>query len=339
MRVKGVSNWRSGVQLFRGRFQVYGHPKFGMIITKWPRKRGPAKTQAAAINQNSFAQVVKWAKNPMASEVTEAQRGTFQTGYLIRDAIESQCYGLVSFGYDKAGNLIISQRLGNMQIQTLLDAISTTPGALIVRTAVEWVALDPGDTGDVLTSAGPLQPPAWLPASGGGGSGGLQFCGLNTATSARNQATHGQVFQPLQKLQSIWLSFQLNSVSGASYRLGIAPFDLATSKITAAPVYSSTVTITSGAIGDTVGGDIATAIDPTVSASWAAFVTRLDGAPTTTMSLQFSTTTQQAPMLRTFIGGAVKTLDLANQDPDITTTWTVNALGVYALALAYAPSA
>ena len=167
MKVKGVSNWQSNLQLFRGRFQTYGHPKYGLIITKWPRKRGPAKTPTAAINQAMFRQVVQWAKNPLSSEIDAAQEGTKDTGYLLRDVIESSSYGLVTIGVDVDGNVYMGFRLANQQIQVLLDSISIDVGTLLVRTAVGWVALDAGPNGDVLTALGPGAVPQWAPVPSG----------------------------------------------------------------------------------------------------------------------------------------------------------------------------
>jgi hypothetical protein len=159
-----------------GSYQSYGHPKYGLIITKWPRKRGPATTPAAIDNQDTFAQVVAWAKNPMAGEVEAAQIGTKASGYLIRDVIESACYGMVVTAYCKDGTVIRGRRMANADIQALLDTISSTVGSILVRGSSGWTGLDAGDITYVLTSFGAGVAPGWAPASGGGGGGGALYC-------------------------------------------------------------------------------------------------------------------------------------------------------------------
>lgn len=48
-------------------------------------------------------------------------------------------------------------------VSEALDAISQTPGTILVRTAQGWIAIQPGPEGYVLTSTGPDSPPEWRP--------------------------------------------------------------------------------------------------------------------------------------------------------------------------------
>ena len=46
-------------------------------------------------------------------------------------------------------------------IQTLLDGISSTQGAVLYRGAAAWAALTPGTSGQVLTTGGAAANPSW----------------------------------------------------------------------------------------------------------------------------------------------------------------------------------
>ena len=172
MRVKGAANWQDLLQLFKGRYQTYGHPKYGLVVTAWPRKRGPHKTPAATANSQVFALAVSLCKRPMAIEVETAEAVTRGTGYLPRDLLESAAYGLLMVAIKKDGTIIYGGRMVSQDAQALLDSITQDVGALIVRTAEGWVALDAGATpGYVLTSVGTGLVPAWEAPTGGGGGG------------------------------------------------------------------------------------------------------------------------------------------------------------------------
>lgn len=199
MKVKGVSNFNDQMKLFRNRVQSYGHPKYGLITAKWPRARGSKRTQGQIDNNDTFAQVVAWAKQPMASELQVAQDGTPGTGYLVRDIIESACYGKAVEALLPNGTMVIGRRVLSGSIQQLLASISTTPGDMLVcGPGGKWIALSAGAINDVITSRGPGVTPTYQPSSGGGGSQPsfwAQPIGvINTATPT-GHATKGGIFQ------------------------------------------------------------------------------------------------------------------------------------------------
>lgn len=73
--------------------------------------------------------------------------------------------GLTGGGALGAGNVTL-----NANIQTLLNLISTTRGAILYRGATTWGALAPDTDGKVLTTHGAGADPTWeTPAGGGGG--------------------------------------------------------------------------------------------------------------------------------------------------------------------------
>lgn len=57
-----------------------------------------------------------------------------------------------------------------LTISDVLDFISQNQGDILFRNATDWVTLEPGTTGQVLTTHGPAADPSW--ENGGSGSGG-----------------------------------------------------------------------------------------------------------------------------------------------------------------------
>lgn len=169
MRVKGAANFQSNVQLFKGRFQVYGHPKLGLIVTKWPRKRGKKGTQGQKDQRALFAQAIAWARQPLASDVAVADEITKGSGYLPRDVIESACFGLVVIARLKSGKIYYGRRMVATDIQASLDSISNQVGAVLYRGPDGWVGLDPGLEEQVLTISTATAMPVWADAAGSGG--------------------------------------------------------------------------------------------------------------------------------------------------------------------------
>lgn len=89
------------------------------------------------------------------------------TMYLPRDIMMMAMMGTLFEIRLKNGTRLWSQRQVTTQAQALLDTISQTPGAMLVRGATEWIALLPGAVGDVLTTQGPGLIPQWQPGGGG----------------------------------------------------------------------------------------------------------------------------------------------------------------------------
>lgn len=58
--------------------------------------------------------------------------------------------------------------LAFLSVEDMLDWISGTQGSILYRNATEWVALSPGDAGQVLTSGGSGANPSWEDAATGG---------------------------------------------------------------------------------------------------------------------------------------------------------------------------
>lgn len=166
MRVKNAAGFDPQLQRYVGTHQVYRHPKFGFIVSKWPRKRGPKATAAQLEQRNAFTQSIIWARDPLSSDVTTAQEYTKNTGYLVRDVIQSAMFGLVVDCYTKDGKHWIGRRMAANNIQAQLDSIDDTVGSMLFRGPTGWVGLTPGVVGQVLE----ISPTTELPAWGAGGT-------------------------------------------------------------------------------------------------------------------------------------------------------------------------
>ena len=69
-------------------------------------------------------------------------------------------------------------------IQTLLDGISTTQGAVLYRNASDWVALSPGTSGHFLQTQGASANPQWAASSGSSNWTGVIATADETVTSS-----------------------------------------------------------------------------------------------------------------------------------------------------------
>lgn len=104
-------------------------------------------------------------------------------------------------------------------IQALLDAISTTRGAVLFRGDAGWQALAPGTSGQFLQTQGAGADPQWAAAGGGGGAAtlwGASGLGLATLSSATATATGSFTGNPQQSMG--WSSvdnFYWNASAGA----------------------------------------------------------------------------------------------------------------------------
>jgi hypothetical protein len=92
------------------------------------------------------------------------------TGYTWRDIMSRAM----------VGRLIVEDYFVPAGIQQLLDEITTTIGALLVRTTAGWVGLNPTAAGYIMTDHGPGLPPSWeAPAAAGQTNLPIHVAGLD----------------------------------------------------------------------------------------------------------------------------------------------------------------
>jgi hypothetical protein len=133
-----------------------------LIATKWPRKRGPAKTPGAYYQQQTFGIAANWAADPEPANLAMAIEMAKDTTMIPRDFLTAAAYGKIltitlpdgtqwERYWDVAANA-----------QLTLDQITTTIGALIYRSPAGWVEVPPGPDGYYLSIID--HQPIWLPA-------------------------------------------------------------------------------------------------------------------------------------------------------------------------------
>lgn len=203
MKIKNAPLSR-GPQRHAGLWYVKRQRGGQLAVQKWPRKYGGPKTQAAKDAQKVWGEANHHSTRPFSMDGAEAVNFSQGTPFLPRDILMKAAYGTLVEANFKDGRTLRSAREVATNAQILLDQITTTPGAMLLRTADEWVGLDPGDASYVLTSNGPQALPKWLPASGGGGGGSLGSvynAATGTAFSSSQHNWKGTILHPLLPLQ------------------------------------------------------------------------------------------------------------------------------------------
>lgn len=136
----------------------------------WPKKRGKPKSQKTA-DQNEWFRQAQWATKFMPAEmywqIADAVKGT---PLLPRDILTMMMAGrLLAFTMPN-GRTMWSVQVAN-DVSQALDVIADLPGSMLVRGADRWMAILPGNNGQVLTASADGLPPLWADGGGGGGSG------------------------------------------------------------------------------------------------------------------------------------------------------------------------
>jgi hypothetical protein len=151
---------------------VYYSPKFNRWIARsWPKGNG-GDTNKRRWSREAFSNAVQTLKLCGADDQQFAEETAKATPYFKRDILMKMVMGTLIPEMKFANKTYVSARIANMNIQQGLDTISQTTGAMVVRTPDGWVALVPGDDGDILTFDSLSGLPQWQPNTGGGGGGG-----------------------------------------------------------------------------------------------------------------------------------------------------------------------
>lgn len=125
-----------------------------VIVQKWrgKLKRGP--TPAELVQQEEFKNLVKSTKDIMPDQATVAREIAVGSKYTWRDIVSLQM----------TGRLVTLGNYGAIVSQYNLDILGDQPGMIVIRTADQWIALERGTDGTVLTVVDGL--PAWTTQSG-----------------------------------------------------------------------------------------------------------------------------------------------------------------------------
>lgn len=162
MKVRGNRPSDTALRRLRGVLHVVETADGRVVARSWPRKRGPNGTPAQLAARADFQNVLQWVKEPMTMDVEAAQSFTQNTLYLPRDIMEAACYGTIMQATTRDGKRYYGVRLMAVDIQALLDTISSDAGVHLVRNGSEWIALPTGDLNQVLAAQGAGTVPHWI---------------------------------------------------------------------------------------------------------------------------------------------------------------------------------
>lgn len=132
-----------------------------MFATKWPRKRGPAKTPGAYYQQQTFGIAANWAANAEPANLAMAIEMAKETTMIPRDFLTAAAYGKIltitlpdGTQWERYWDVAVNAQL-------TLDQVTTTVGALIYRSPAGWIEVPPGPNGYYLAIID--NQPIWLP--------------------------------------------------------------------------------------------------------------------------------------------------------------------------------
>lgn len=142
-------------------------------VRKWPRKRPGKKSAKQQFWIDWFREANRLAKYTFALDQWSAIEYTKRSGLYPRDIIMSAMRGRLFEVIEVDGQEYVAVAVKD-DVSWNLDLLTKVPFSTLFRTDGAWTGLDPGASGDVLTSQGPAAPPAWQPPQSGGGTSFIQ---------------------------------------------------------------------------------------------------------------------------------------------------------------------
>lgn len=216
--------------------------------------------------------------------------------------------------------------------QEVLDQISDTHGVILFRGASGWVALAPGSVGKFLATQGAGNDPTWATPPSSPTPNLFTYNFVPTTTFGHNFSATGNVIHCTQAMTIYELACQLTTVTGGTYKLGIAPFNTSTRQFTSAPTYGPTVTVGTGAAHDWVTAQLGGFVT-SPGTDYLVFIVRTNGTTTTTMTMEINGAAYiTAPGFSQL--NASGSQHIANQAPSTTDAWTAES-GFYAFSWNY----
>ena len=291
----------------------YQYRRGGQWVTsKWPKKRGPARSVYQQQAQDDFSTVCKAIKRTAAPIQTFHRLNAQGTPMLPRDTLMAAYYGngpTITL-YD---GRIIKPMANRLLASTVLDALSWTKGDLLVRGDNYWISIPKGEAGQVLRVDPITEEIGWADAVDSGGSGGYQMFNL-TGQMTDNAKYKGGRFAPLEEMRLRSLFFQGDFVSGQVVDLDIVAID-ATRTVIAKLYHQGAV-----AIGDGTQQLVGLQFEEPIilpARQYVAIVLSPSGGTATTQCLMWysSAPTRQIPTIDGFPRAqlAAATLDIGSQ--------------------------
>ena len=190
-----------------------------LVMSKWPRKRGPPKTAEHQKQVDDFR-----AANRLAKYITNEQQiplllATQNSGFYPRDWAVMTMYGRAfSLAFDD-GRTMYSMA-ARSDISKSLDILAQTPGGLLMRGPDFWEPVVGGLVGQVLISNGPSVAASW--GAAGPFTGGKSYANLVAGgVNLTNHATQGWWFRPMVPIRVHSMIATIAQQLGRTYFAGI----------------------------------------------------------------------------------------------------------------------
>lgn len=266
--------------------------------------------------------------------------------------------------------LAIASLLGSTSVQTLLNSISGVQGSILYRNATAWVALAPDTAGKVLQTNGAGANPSWAAAATGsleltdgvtdltgvakitvsgltvGGaspnatltaaaSGAAQFTDfpIPTSTTTAAFASKGNLITPHNNCSVVSAGGLLTTVTSATYKIGIAPYNTGTNQITSAPTYTPVYTESAGAAHTPFFLTFSSPVALTAGTTYIIFLVRTDSTTTVSQTIDFGSGALFRPGFYYATSGVA--FRLASTGPTTSDTWTADGSGTYCIGFTY----
>lgn len=154
---------------FRGRMSIFYNTRHGWVARKWQKPGRPNPSARELIGRELFKQATQFVREADPQLIEAAKQAAGPTAWTWKDYLISNMYGRGTVINLPDGTTLKGWRTMADEAQELLDSITQSVGAILVRTSTGWQGMTPGSIGTVITSEGPASPPDYEPVPGGGG--------------------------------------------------------------------------------------------------------------------------------------------------------------------------
>lgn len=140
--------------------------RWGPKASKWPRPHSSGASPGSLWRRLEFGLVAAATKNVIGQDIAGATTLAKGTTYVPRDLLMKAMLGTLYELHLPDGTIIRSWRVTTPNVQDVLEQLTSTPGALIVRGVTFWEFIDPApNENDVLTWIAGM--PAWATGTPG----------------------------------------------------------------------------------------------------------------------------------------------------------------------------
>lgn len=222
--------------LVRGTLETYYDKRRGWIARKWPRKRGRPTHPLIIEKVEAFKRAVRVVKFAVPEDRIAAEEMALNTSYTWKDLLMKSAFGTLYTWTLEDGSTWRGFLVAQKEIQALLEALSNTPGAMLVRGDAEWLALiPPTSPGKALTYVGSPQHVEWTdpPQYTGGKPIAYGYLPWNPPP-ASDFTSYGTAGQPVQigddPSKGLFFAPGVGIPAGDNVRMALKPINIGTQR-------------------------------------------------------------------------------------------------------------